>query len=263
MSDAIQKEAGTQTLDRAMELLRIICEAPAALRMTELVARCGLSIATTHRLLTGLALHGIVSQVPCSKRYMLGVHMFALASRAREAGGLTAIARSSVLRLASATGDCVFLMARSGFDAVCIDRQDGAYTIRTLTGGIGGTTPLGYGEGSLVILAHLPKEERAIVLAHNRARIAQRGGTPPSMAMLDRICREGFVYDPMPIIAGGVGVAVPIRTARGLPLASLGVGGTEARIGRDRFPEVLALLRQEVKLIEDAVKENRGMLAIR
>lgn len=246
-----------------MELLRLIAEAPAPPRLTELAARCGLAVGTAHRLLAGLARHGLVSHVADSKRYRLGLQLFALAARAGEDGGLVASARPSVLRLAAATGDCVFLMARSGFDAVCVDRQDGDYTIRTLTGGIGGSTPLGHGDGSLLILAHLPKEERAVVLSHNKPRIARLGGMAPGIALLDRIRRDGFVYNPMPIIAGVVGVAVPIRTARGTILAALGIGGTAARIGQERLSDMLVLLRQEAAATEARVADSSGALAVR
>jgi DNA-binding IclR family transcriptional regulator len=39
----------------------------------------------------------------------------------------------------------VFLLVRSGFHAVCLDRADGPFPIRSFTGDIGGRIPLGLG----------------------------------------------------------------------------------------------------------------------
>lgn len=252
---------GTQALDRALDLMFEIARADGrSLRLSDLAERTGLTVATTHRLLGALIRRGLVDQLPGTKRLVLGLRLFSLAAQAGEAAGLAQAARPAVLRVAAGTGDCVFLMARSGFDAVCLDRLDGDYTIRTLTGGIGGSTPLGFGTGSLVILAHLPDAERTEVLTHNAPRIHRLGAIPPTLAVLDHIRRDGFVHDPGQPIAGVAGIAIPIRTQRGVPVAAFGIGGTEARISKERLPEILTMLRLEVTGIEDALARQRTLL---
>lgn len=254
------RPTGTQAFDRAIDLLIAVASATGGLRTTDLAERCDLKIATTHRLLRGLIRRGLVDVMPDSKRVVPGLLLFSLAARASDASGLLSIARAPVLRVASATGDCVFLMARSGFDAVCIDRQDGDYTIRTLTGGIGGTTPLGLGPGSLAILSNLPQAERAAVLAHNAGRIGQLGGGVPSEPDTEAIRRQGFVHETGILLPGVHSLAVPILTKRGTPVASLGIGAIEPRLGADRIPEILALLRSEVAHIEADLEKSRSLL---
>lgn len=39
--------------------------------------------------------------------------------------------------------DTIFLLARTGFDAVCPDRAEGPFPIRTHTGNVGGRVPVG------------------------------------------------------------------------------------------------------------------------
>ena len=70
---------------------------------------------------------------------------------------LEELCRPNIRSLADATGDMVFLTLRSGLDAVCIDRQEGAYWIRTYTLEVGTRRPLGIGAGSLAILSALPR----------------------------------------------------------------------------------------------------------
>jgi DNA-binding IclR family transcriptional regulator len=140
-------------------------------RVTQLAQHIGLSQPTTHRLLRSLMDEGMVEQDARSKRYRLSLDFFALAARAGNSGNLRELVRPSLLRLSASLGDSLFLLARSGFDAVCLDRSEGPFPIRTFTGDIGGRVALGVGQGSLAILAFLPEEERDTVIHYNLPRL--------------------------------------------------------------------------------------------
>lgn len=90
----------------------------------------------------------MVDQCATSKRYRLSLDFFALAAKAGQTGNLRDVVRPSLLRLSASLGDSLFLLARSGFDAVCLDRSEGPYPIRTFTGDIGGRVALGWGRAA-------------------------------------------------------------------------------------------------------------------
>jgi len=92
----------------------------------------GLTGPTSHRIIAALERHGLIEREQATKRYRLGLSLFALGARAADGTGLRTVCRPALLRLAAESGDTVFLMARSGFDAVCVDRQEGAYIIDSL-----------------------------------------------------------------------------------------------------------------------------------
>ncbi|MFC7397930.1 IclR family transcriptional regulator [Chelatococcus sp. GCM10030263] len=249
---------GTQALERGLAVLEAIAEAPAnGVRLSDVAERCGLEPPTAHRLVAALERYGFVGRVGDSKRLGLGPKLFQLASLSEDQGGLVAAARPGLVRLASYSGDCMFLMARSGFDAVCLDRQDGEYTIRSLTGHIGGATPLGLGPGSTTILAHLPKDEREAILAANRRRIEALGHALPSEDDLARIREHGYCHEISRSIAGIVGAAVPILTPKGRPIAALAIGATEARLPEPRLAAVIARMREEASLLSLAIANSR------
>jgi DNA-binding IclR family transcriptional regulator len=153
-------------------LLRILGAAPdGGERVTQLAQQVGLSQPTTHRLLRSLMDEGMVEQDARTKRYRLSLEFFALAANAGNTGNLRDLVRPSMLRLSASLGDSLFLLARSGFDAICLDRSEGPYPIRTFTGDIGGRVALGVGQGSLAILAFLPEEERETVIRYNLPRL--------------------------------------------------------------------------------------------
>lgn len=70
---------GTQSLERAIALLRAVADAgTGGARLADLMAGVGLSKATAHRLLMALAREGLVEQDGRSKRYHLGPDLVAL-----------------------------------------------------------------------------------------------------------------------------------------------------------------------------------------
>lgn len=96
-------------------------------RVTEIARAVGLTQATTHRLLQSLLAEGMVEQDARSKLYRLGIDFFALAAHAGNPGDLRSLCRPVLLRLCASLGDSIFLLARSGFDAVCLDRSEGLF----------------------------------------------------------------------------------------------------------------------------------------
>ncbi|HEY9212341.1 MAG TPA: IclR family transcriptional regulator [Ancylobacter sp.] len=250
----VLKASGAQALERGLALLEVIAQAsPQGLRLSEAAERCNLEPPTAHRLVTALERAGFVRRVGDTKRLRLGLKLFQLASAGDDGDGLLEAARPSLLRLVAQSGDCIFLMARSGLDAVCLDRQDGDYTIRSLTGHVGGATPLGLGTGSTTILAYLPARERTEVLAANRQRILALGHELPSEAELSAIQERGYCHEISKSIAGIVGAAVPIMTPKGRPIAALAIGATEARLTQDRLADTITSMQVEARLIEASI----------
>ena len=167
-----RKDVGVGAVSRLFAVLRCLGECDeGGERVTQLAQRVGLSQPTTHRLLRSLMDEGMVEQDLLSKRYRLSIEFFALAAKAGNTGNLRDLVRPSLLRLSASLGDSLFLLARSGFDAICLDRSEGPYPIRTFTGDIGGRVALGVGQGSLAILAFLPEDERETVIAYNLPRL--------------------------------------------------------------------------------------------
>lgn len=261
MKKITKSPSGAQALERGLALLEAVAASGRqGARLTELAERCGLEQPTAHRLASALERGGYIARVGDSKKLRLGLKLFQLGSAGADSDGLAETARPALIRLVAATGDCLFLMARSALDAVCLDRQDGSYTIRSLTGGVGGATPLGLGTGSMTILAHLPDRERVEILTANESRIRALGHEPPTEQSLAAIRSEGFSHEVSSSVAGIVGAAVPIRTPGGQVIAALAIGATEARLPRHRLKEVVAMMVAEVGNIEAEISSTKYAL---
>ena len=136
----------------------------------------GLPRPTAHRILASLIAEGMVERNDAAKSYRLGLDLFVLAARAGNPMNLRELCRPVLLRLAGSLGETIFLLVRSGFDAVCIDRTAGLLPIRSFTGDIGGSVMLGIGQGSMAILAHLTQAEQDEVIRYNLPRMREFSG---------------------------------------------------------------------------------------
>jgi DNA-binding IclR family transcriptional regulator len=246
------KEVGAGGVSRLFGLLRILGAAPdGGERVTQLAQQVGLSQPTTHRLLRSLMDEGMVEQDARSKRYRLSLEFFALAANAGNTGNLRDLVRPSMLRLSASLGDSLFLLARSGFDAICLDRSEGPYPIRTFTGDIGGRVALGVGQGSLAILAFLPEEERETVIRYNLPRLKDFHLYDEVFlrSEVESVRQLGYAARNTGVLEGMAGLAVPILDRNGHAVAALSVATISDRLGPGRLPTVVELLKREAAAI--------------
>ncbi|MET0209091.1 MAG: IclR family transcriptional regulator [Burkholderiaceae bacterium] len=246
------EEKAVSSLHRAIEIVKALAShAETGLRVSELCQQLGQTQATTHRLLQQLIEEGLVEQGAQSKRYRLAIDFFALAARAGDGGGLRELCRPALLRLGASLGDSVFLLVRSSFDAVCLDRCEGPFPIRTFTGDIGGRVPLGVGQGALTILAYLPSAEQEEVMRFNVPRIRHMGSLDEVFLRTEaaKIRAQGYASFNSGLLEGMAGAAVPVFDRNGRVVAALSVGTLTNRLNADRLPVVIELLQREAKAL--------------
>ncbi|MEN5178540.1 IclR family transcriptional regulator [Comamonas sp. 4034] len=244
------------TLHRSFVVLRALAaHQKEGVRVTHLAKEIGLTQATTHRLLQGLVQEGVVEQDQQHKLYRLGLDLFSLAALAGGVQDLRSLARPVLLRLSASLSDTVILMVRSGFDAVCLDRIEGQFPIRTFTGDIGGRIPLGVGQGSLVILANLPDAEREEVLRYNLPRI-QHYNVYDEVYMrteINRALSQGYTARNSGLLEGMAGLAAPVFDRNGHVVAALSIGTHTARLNDERLPAVRDMLLREARALSSQV----------
>ncbi|MCA0242194.1 MAG: IclR family transcriptional regulator [Proteobacteria bacterium] len=251
------EEASVSSLHRAVQILKALAAGAeqGGQRVSDLAKALGYTQATTHRLLQQLVDEGLAEQSAGSKRYALSLDFFALAARAGDGGGLRERCRPALLRLGASLGDSVFLLVRAGFDALCLDRWEGPFPIRSFTGDVGGRVPLGVGQGSMAILAHLPEAERDEVMRHNVPRIRQLGTLDEVWLRTEaaRVQRQGYAAANTGLLEGMAGVGVPVFDANGRVVAALSVGTLTARLEGERLPVVVQLLQREARALQQQI----------
>jgi len=243
---------GVGALQRAFAIIRLLAQATAdGARVTQIAKSVGLTQATVHRTLQALMAQDMVEQDERTKHYRLSIEFFVLAARAGNPLNLRDLCRPTLLRLCASLGDTIFLLARSGFDAVCLDRSEGPFPIRSFTGDIGGRIALGIGQGGLAILAFLPEVEREEVIRFNLPRVRELGVFDEVYLRteIDRVRELGYAARNTGLLEGMAGLAVPVCDHEGRAVAALSVGTISARLSPERLPTVVALLKREAQAI--------------
>lgn len=250
--DDTARLTGTQSIERALVLMReIAAHNRTGSRLLDLASRTGLQRPTVHRMLKCLTAENMVQQDPDTHRYYLGPMVFELGLTAAPRFNLREICHPSMIRIADATGDTVFLTQRSGIDSVCLERQEGTFPIKTFTLEPGMRRPLGVGIGSLAILSALSDEEVRQILAANTPRLPEHGLSAASLlAQLRRAQKLGYAVRETPSLAGVRSIGLALHNQSGIAFAALSVSAISSRMSEKRVAELATLLRTEARLIE-------------
>src|SRR5262245_60854551 len=116
---------GTQTVMRAVALLKAFTDAQPQMGLTELSRAVGLNKTTTYRLLAALEHEGLVAQDARGGAYHLGPEAIALGARALRATDLRAAARPELEALARETGETADLEILDGAEVLVADEVHG------------------------------------------------------------------------------------------------------------------------------------------
>jgi len=246
--------SGTQSLERAVAILRAVAATPGdGARLADLVATTGLSKGTVRRLLATLVREGLLDQDGGSRRYRPGLELYALGLSAAPRFGLPRLAVESVQRLAALSHDTVFLQVPSGMEALCIQREEGSFPIRTQVMAAGDRFPLGIGAGSCALLAAHDDPEVERIVAANAPLVAQR--YPRFTAdfirgLVAQARRDGYAFNDGQVVRDMCAIGVAVRNRRGEPVGALSISAISPRMAPERRPELAAWLWAERDALE-------------
>jgi DNA-binding IclR family transcriptional regulator len=252
-SDLPEKVAGTQSIRRAMEILREFATADArGLRVVDLCERLQLGWPTVHRILLCLVQERMLMQATDAKRYRLGPAVFQLGLAATPHFSLRELCAEALERLAHKAGDTVFLTTRSACDSVVIDRKEGGFEIKALPLEVGARRPRGVGAGGLAILAALQDGEVRRIMKVNAGRLASHSDLDAAslMAMVLDSRARGFALNRGHAFPDVTGIGLPIMTRSGVPIAAISIVAIGARMTDERIASDVKLMREEIEQLE-------------
>lgn len=235
---------GTAALDKALDVLDAVGNAPAGLSQPELAARLGLPRTTLYRLLGTLVARGLLRRDPARRVYGLGARCFEYARSAYAMPDLVAAASAELRALRDMTGETTYLATRDGHEVISLERCDGAHSQRSHTA-LGQRKPLHCTSQGKAILSALPAEQRdAIVKELHLTPVTPRSITDRRRlaAELRLTATRGWSIDDEEIVPGVRCCGAPIIDAEGQVRGSISVAGPAFRLTMER----LALIGPEV-----------------
>jgi DNA-binding IclR family transcriptional regulator len=210
---------------RVLAVLDAFGPSHAALTLSEISRRSGLSLTTTHRLVGELRAWGALER-GSDGRYGIGLRLLELGALAPHGLQLREVATPYVDDLHQATRANVVLGVRDGSDVVYVEALRARGAVKLMSR-IGGRWPLHTTGTGLVLLAFAAPEVQEGVLSAPLRRYTPDTVTDP--AVLRRTLAEvrrtgvGIAENQLAADAPAMAVAVPVRGAGDEVVAALGV----------------------------------------
>jgi DNA-binding IclR family transcriptional regulator len=258
MEPESDKSGEHRNIARLLAVLDALAKAATeGMRLTDVVEVTGLGKTTAHRILGGLASHGLTEQDSDTGRYFIGLKMLSWATAARDRFSFARLAEPALLRISRQTQDTIYLVVRSGDDIVCLDCREGAFPIKVLTLNVGDRRPLGIGAGSLAIMAALPDAEVDRLFVTNAEAMSRYPFDEVRLRQMIATTRQhGYAYNNIHVFQGlenateMAGIGVCICQIDGTPVAALHLTGVTSRLEPPRRDILVTTLRHEARQIE-------------
>lgn len=218
-----KSSGGRSALSRIMQVFTAFDVNAVFLNISQLSARSGLPLATTHRIVAEMEDFGLLERQP-DKTYRLGVRLWEIACRTPGALGLREIAMPHLQEVQSRVRQHAQLGILEGEEVLFLERLSAKAAVVNYTL-IGGRIPLHASSSGLVLLAHSTKSFQEQVLAGELFRYTEQTVRSPSALrrLLQKIRHDGFAIGNGFIHPDARGIAVPVRGVNDTIVAGLSV----------------------------------------
>lgn len=235
----------TQSLARAIALVRAVAGAPGGTSTAALARACELPVATAARLLATLADAGFVERAADDDGWVVGYELVRLVRAGDPHRALLTGARAPIERLAADVGESAALVVPRPGPAMDVIAQVDAPGLLGATNWVGRTFPLHASAAGKVVLAALGEDELAAWLARERPErfTAQTISAPDALrAELARVREQGYAELADEHEPGLAGIAAGVPDAAGRLAAIVGISGPTMRLGTERRAALLPAL---------------------
>lgn len=252
--------AGTTSAGRVADVLLLFSDGPGALGVSEISRRLTLPKAVVHRILTTLVDRRLLETEPELRAYRLGPAAAALGARALRESRIRAEAMPVLRDLSRRTGETATVSARMSGGRVYLDQVESPQEIK-MTVETGRRYPLHTGSSSNCILAFLPADEQAAILAVEIPAVTEHTVVDPAKLQerLRTIRREGYATSASERQLGAGAVAAPIFGLTGEVVGSISVCGPAARVDDDARRRYIPLVREAADTISRRLGWHGGL----
>jgi DNA-binding IclR family transcriptional regulator len=244
-----QAHYAVQSLDRAFDLLEAFGSGVDERGVAELARELDLPRATVHRLLSSLSHRGFLAQDERTGKYRLGLKLFELGSMVGDSLDVRRVGHPAMVDLMKQSGETTHLVVLEGTDIVFVDKVETDNPFRMVSQ-IGRRLPARFSGSGKALLCELPDDE----LRRRFASALDAPGLGRLFAQLAQVRERGWAMDDEETQAGLRCVGTVVRDHHGTALAGLSISGPIVRIGDERVPELVRLLRST----SDSISRSLG-----
>ncbi|WP_146360264.1 IclR family transcriptional regulator [Arthrobacter yangruifuii] len=243
-----RQSGGVQSIERAVAILGAFSRSRPIAGISEIARHTGLSRGTTHRLVSALTAHGMLTQVPNSTSYSLGPRLLSLAEVAREPLSLDVQSRPVMTWLRDQTGETVGLHVLDALPSRrTIAQVESLQPLRRIYTDLGAARPPHEGAPGKVLLAYSAPGVYDGVLAGLRASDTQEADRlDADIAVIRSV---GYAISIQERVKGVVAIAAPVRDHRTQVVAALSISIPAVRAGRKELVALEPVLEEAASVL--------------
>jgi IclR family transcriptional regulator, KDG regulon repressor len=241
-----------KSLTNGLVCLRMLAQHDGKLPVGLVGKELKLPRSSAYRLLATLAAEGFLRPGADAGTYAAGPELLAIGSLALARIDVREIALPHMRRLSEQTTHSVYLMIRSGFEAVCIELVPGNDGLH-LNVGLGARRHLHCSGIAKVFLPSLSEVEIERYLDKALPRFTSSTTTDGAKLRKQaaEIERNGFAMTTGEFVVGARSIGVPIHNHQGKLIAALGLGGSQQKLSDQYLPKVLAATKHAAAAISE------------
>lgn len=241
----LREVPGAQTAQRALRILKLLrLHHQEGLTAQQVVLATADERSAVQRALDSLVTEGLAQRSPDRRRFHLGIEAMHIGRATLQKSPLVGQHQFALQRIARLSGDTVFLSIRVGDFILCVHREEGSSPVRAPRTRMGDLRVLGTTAGGLALLSTLPDDEiRRVHERHGAAFDQARMDYAKLRRQVVQTRRHGHALLSDNVSEGVTSVGVCLRVATGEPFAVAAIAAARARMGAERVPELVRLLK--------------------
>lgn len=252
VKQAPRRQDGTQSIRRTIAILRSVSKYnEKGARLSKIAKHVDLPPPTVHRILTVLLEEEFLSFDALGKIYHLGTELYSLGA-ATQQFSIRDRFHTTLKRISEQTDDASYLIIRSGYDGLCIDRTLGKARVQVLGYEIGERRVLGVGAAGQALLAFLPEKQREKIITANAPRYLKYYGikTDEVRSWIKNARKLKYSNSIHKVTPDSIGVGAPIFNVKGQVVAAISTAGITIRMTRKRCREIAKIIQSEIKAVD-------------
>jgi IclR family transcriptional regulator, acetate operon repressor len=226
--------SGTQSIDRAAQLLIAVADSAAPIGVGELAEATDLPKSTVSRLVAALERHALVQRDGVRGPLRPGPVMMRLARRGVGDRDLTGLSADALRHLAEASAETINLAVPTPLGVEHLSQVDSHHFIGS-TNWIGRRVP------------HETTAVGKVFLAFGAVRVAE--GHAGLVGELQTVRVRGYATAIGELEPGLAAMAAPVRAGAGDVVAALSISGPETRLTRERIADLAPVLLHEAATV--------------
>ena len=232
-----------RSLERSLDVLAVLEQNAAPMRLSEIAREAGLHVATTQRILNVLVSRGYARQEAMT--YGMGVTPLLNAHAFLVSFPLLLVAKPFLQELSVSTEFTASLAIRVGFFQLILERTEGSRPLRYQLP-IGEKLPLQLGGARVLAAAMDASDVEALIeyVGEIKTAAGHVVSREEFIAELETIRSQGYVHGSSQRERGAASIAVPVFDREDVTVASIQLSGLEEDFDSANIPALIAEMQR-------------------